>query len=116
MPDEFFQALSAKYLRLLTQKIRWWEIRPRWKTVFERLSDMAVIVEELSRLHYAVNRRLFMPGMKEYERDLVTLEPDLRESLFSAAVLGVGRSDDELRQVVRHSVQMLRGRVIEAEA
>jgi hypothetical protein len=77
VPSSHFDAVAGRYRALLAQKLRWWTLRPRWKSSFECLSDMSVIVGELAQFHYAMNRTFLMPGLKEYRFDLRGFAPAL---------------------------------------
>lgn len=83
LPDpNNFVSLADLYLQRIGQKITWWDVRPSWKTSNEQLGDVAVILDELTRAHYAVNDRYYMPGGKNYQADLQWLQPDLQQVHF----------------------------------
>jgi len=110
IPPNLFTGVAYKYLRLLEQKVTWWAIRPRWKNDFERLSDVAVVVEEIARCHYPLNQRLFMPGMKEYDRDLRTLQPDIGGEVRQLIELSPQTSQTGTRNLATEMIAALRQR------
>lgn len=101
VPSRIYLQVTCKYLRLLGQKMQWWDVRPRWKNEFERLSDMGVILEEIARCHYALNNKFFMPGMKDYDRDLQSLRPNLSSDLYDLLNLSPTVPQQHTRAVVR---------------
>ena len=110
-PDALRDELVELYLRRLRQKIIWWEKRPRWKSVFEELTDLHLIVNELARCHYALNKGFYMLGLKQYPDDLRWLLPDLNAEF--EVITTVSPHDfrgERKRAVIRAAVEKLSDR------
>ncbi|MBL6448392.1 hypothetical protein JMN32_18910 [Fulvivirga sp. 29W222] len=86
-----FRVVAQEFLNRLNNKLTWWNHRKNWKNEFEHLMDLAVIVDEIAQIHYALNYKLKMEGLKEYHNDLNTLLPCLKPEM--EAIVNLNKKD-----------------------
>jgi hypothetical protein len=114
IPTSLFLTSADRNLKRVEQKIGWWEVRTRWKTVYEQASDIPVILNELVRAHYALNRQFAMPGNKEYERDAAGLEPNISQQMMRAITVNPHVNNGcDARDAIREAATALRQRYVD---
>lgn len=102
--ESYSYDLANLYLRRLKQKVIWWNIRYKWKTPFEQLSDLSVIVEEIAKCHYLGNKRLAMKGLKQYTQDLESLSPNILPEMPDLIQLNY---NSDLTNTVRNAARLI---------
>jgi len=108
VPASITDAVCRKYLALLAQKLIWWELRPYWKGACHELENTASVIEEIAKVHYALNQRFFMSGLKEYPRDLESLAPDLTDLIPQIGqVQWTNRNPTEKQYLIATAVRRL---------
>ncbi|KKT82128.1 MAG: hypothetical protein A2700_03050 [Candidatus Blackburnbacteria bacterium RIFCSPHIGHO2_01_FULL_44_64] len=86
-PEDIRTEIIELYKKRLEQKFVWWQKRPIWKSVFEEITDLKLIIDEISKLHYAINRRYYVYALKSYAKDLETLKPNIKDAVFSICTI-----------------------------
>lgn len=108
IPEKLRNELVELYLKRLNQKIIWWEKRPVWKSVFERITDIRLIVDEIARCHYALNGKYHMTALKQYNRDLEILMPDVKDIVFEIVKVDPDNyAGKETRELIKRVVKKL---------
>lgn len=80
-PENLRDSLIRLYSKRIKQKFLWWSKRPVWKSVFEEITDIKLIIEELAKLQYAINKKYYMYALKDYSYDLKKMSPDIEKEM-----------------------------------
>lgn len=76
------QAFIKKYLCRLKQEAEWWEIRGRWKNIFEEIKQIYQFVTEAAKCQYLLNGGLSVVPLKQYDVALNELMPRISNEII----------------------------------
>ena len=68
-------------LKRIKQEVEWWHIRKRWRSIFEEMHVIKLLVDEVAKCQYALNNQSYMVALKYYPLDQVKMVPNLSKEL-----------------------------------
>ncbi|MFW6046557.1 MAG: DUF4037 domain-containing protein [Candidatus Woesearchaeota archaeon] len=80
-PDNIREKVVQWSLNRVKQEVDWWNMRTVWLNVFQEMRVVEPLVSEISRCHYALNKRYYMYSKKHYNNDLKRFLPDIEKEL-----------------------------------
>jgi hypothetical protein len=80
-PEELRRNQIELSLKRIKQEVEWWHMRKKWRSVYEEMHVIKILVDEIAKCHYALNKRFYMVALKHYNIDQTSMTPDISKEL-----------------------------------
>ncbi len=97
-PDSFRKKVIQWSLNRIKQEVDWWNMRTVWLNVFQEMRVVEPLVSEISRCHYALNKRYYMYSKKHYSNDLKSFLPNIEKELNIVTHCEPGRRNNKAKR------------------